>query len=110
MTECYSLVAWIQIGKQVIMGTNSRKTSPRFKRIYEEGPAAYELHAEMDVLNKASKIRSLEGSELHVMRFRKNGSIGSSKPCSHCMEFIRQHGIRAIHYINENGEWLKEKV
>jgi len=56
------------------------------------------MHAEMDVLRFAQP-----GDELEVMRFRKDGSLGMSKPCKFCQRHIRSAGIRRVYYTDEAG-------
>jgi len=84
--------------KIVRVGTNTMKTHPRFVRMYPDGSCAAHMHAEMDVLRFAQP-----GDELEVMRFRKDGSLGMSKPCKFCQRHIQASGIRRVHYTDETG-------
>jgi deoxycytidylate deaminase len=45
---------------------------------------------------------------LWVARFRKDGSLCISRPCRYCMTHIRRAGIKRIHYVDSDGNWVKE--
>lgn len=86
------------------MSTNSKKTHPKFGRVYNNGNECYNLHAEMSALLWAKP-----GDILEVFRFHKNGELAPSHPCSYCMDAIRKNKISSIHYYM-NGKWIVEKI
>ena len=108
--EGWHLSAWIAKGKTTVFGVNSLRQSVKFRRNFKDSKSAYCAHAEMDCLNKASKLFPLEGMELHVTRFLKDGRPAISKPCFHCMEHIRRAGIKKVHYFDRDGNWCCLKV
>jgi len=116
------LVAWIPIGKDTIFGINGGKKHPKFKRQYDDQTPIvsknnlkcvdYKPHAEARaILSAIQKGYSLKGKDLYVTRFsRSAGDLRGSRPCFHCMELIKEHGIRRIFYTDSEGVWWKEKV
>ena len=60
----------------------------------------------MDAIDKATrKFGSVEGLDLYVARYRKDGTPAISKPCVHCMKHIKAANLRRVYYVNEEGEW-----
>ncbi len=95
-------------GRVIKIGENTDKTHPRFTRTYDDGTVASHMHAEMNVLRF-----SQPGDELEVMRFLKRDdcTYAMAKPCSICMKYIIEAGIKCVRYTNESGEWEEiEKV
>lgn len=102
------MVAWFRKGKSIVYGVNGEKSSPKYKRYFrDKGSPAYCCHAEMLAIDKAN---ATNRDVLYVARFRKDGTFAISKPCSWCMMHIKRAGIRKIWYINQEGEWVKEKI
>lgn len=98
------------MGHTVVHGVNATRNSTDFLRRFPNG-TSWEGHAETICLKKAEKrFNNIIGADLYVMRFRKNGSIGCSKPCSHCQEAIRTAGIRRVYYTDANGNWQIMKM
>lgn len=98
--EQFHLVAILYRNKSIVRtATNSRKTSPRFERIYKNGKKGFCLHAEMAVLRFAKP-----GDELVVYRFNAKGNKTCSKPCFACEGFIEESGIAKVSYSDWNGE------
>ena len=62
------------------------------------------IHAETDcLLPFIKKRKNLNGAVLYVYREHKDGTLAMSRPCSSCMQLIRQCGIRDIVYYVEGG-------
>lgn len=59
------------------------------------------IHAEMMALMRARKWDVI-GKEMLVIRIRKNGSIGNSKPCNNCLSNIIGAGIKVIYFWQDN--------
>jgi tRNA(Arg) A34 adenosine deaminase TadA len=57
------------------------------------------LHAE------AAAIRNMraKGDTIYVARTSRQGVIGNSRPCVHCLHFISLSGIRWVVYTTPNG-------
>lgn len=61
-------------------------------------------HAETRVARKGAK-------EIWVVRVsRLTGQIMASHPCKHCMREMKQRGVKVIHYMNNFGEQITEKL
>jgi deoxycytidylate deaminase len=60
------------------------------------------VHAEVDALRNAG---DTDGAKLFVARVTRGGNLALAKPCSRCMETIRDHGIKKVYYTDELGEW-----
>ena len=90
-------------GRVVKIGENTDKTHPRFRRQYPDGTWASHMHAEMNVLRFAQA-----GDIVEVMRFKKcDHTWTMAKPCTLCMQLMRDVGIRSVRYTNWLGEWEK---
>jgi deoxycytidylate deaminase len=101
----YHLAAILRRRKIVVkIGENTFKTHPKFGRIYPDGTEGHHMHAEMNVLRFAKP-----GDTLEVMRFCGDG-LAMAKPCSHCMRFIREAGIKKVKYTNQDGEWVTIRI
>lgn len=98
----YHLAAWAKKGSSVIFGTNSDRSSTKFKRIHPDGTEGFHLHAEMDLIRQ---FKPGEVSAIRVARFAKNGTPTMSKPCLYCQRFLRKHGVRKVHYTEWDGSW-----
>ena len=98
----YHLAAWAKKGSSVIFGTNSDRSSAKFKRVHPDGTEGFHLHAEMDLIRQ---FKPGEVSEMRVIRFSKNGTPTMSKPCLYCQKFLRKHGVKKVHYTEWDGSW-----
>ncbi len=88
-------------GKVVRIGENTNKTHPRFRRQYEDGEWAANMHAEMNVLRFAQP-----GDIVEVMRFSKcSHELTMAKPCPLCMKHLKESGISKVRYTNWQGDW-----
>lgn len=98
----YHLVAFLKRKGHIIkVGTNTDKTHPRFKRQYLDGTWGSHMHAEMSVLRFAKP-----GDVLEVVRYLKSADkYAMAKPCMHCMNYIKNAGIKTVRYTNLRGEW-----
>jgi len=68
-------------------------------------------HAEMRVLNRYTKQNNKTCNFL-VIRIRKDGTIGGSRPCMHCLNLLKRtrNKIDKIYYSNDDGEIIMEKL
>ena len=63
------------------------------------------LHAEVRVLNQAlSKLGSLKGTKMFVLRTNNQGIIKTSKPCKDCRKYIERTNVNVCWTdgVNEN--------
>lgn len=91
--------------KVIKIGTNVKKTHPKFVRTYEDGSVQGHLHAEMDVLRY-----SKPGDKITVLRFSPRGDLTMAKPCRFCQKFIREYGISEVTYTNWDGKFVKMRL
>jgi deoxycytidylate deaminase len=65
----------------------------------------FSVHAEVEAcLSADSPI------ELIVVRLRRDGSLGNSKPCTPCVAFLIRQGVKKIYYSLDNGEFEVVKL
>lgn len=113
-----------KVGAVVVSGNrilssacNSQKTRPLQHRynIYRnfddyENSIARE-HAEVAALSPLiGKDIEWDKVNIYVYREHKNGERGCSRPCAACARLIRDLGIKTVYYLNENGDYVKEKI
>lgn len=68
------------------------------------------IHAEVRAILTCS-VGDLSGATIYVYRERKDGTIGISRPCNRCYNFIKEKGIKKIYYtINEYPYYRIEKI
>jgi tRNA(Arg) A34 adenosine deaminase TadA len=95
-------------GKIVSQERNQKKTHPYQSKL-TQGKKNF-LHAEVATIIKAKKnISTFKDVILTVCRIGKDGKIKPSKPCIHCMQAIKEHGISKIQYFNGN-EYIIENI
>lgn len=107
----HKLGACIIIKNEAIAyGYNSYKTHPMQKK-YNKSSNRYSIedtnhyiHAEMAALAKANSAKvDLQNAEIFIYRLSFDGNTGLSRPCVACMQAIKDHGIKVIHYTTDNG-------
>ena len=104
----------------VSVASNSEKTHTLQKfydrfRNFDVEHAENKLHAEVHALSLAKNVIfhtniSLSDISIFVYRELKNGQPAISKPCSGCFSLIKDLGIRYMFYIDEHGNFVKEKI
>jgi hypothetical protein len=64
------------------------------------------IHAERAVLKKVGNVSLLKGATMTVIRIKKDGSIGYSKPCHSCSmhlnKCMKEYGLRKVYYSTHN--------
>lgn len=66
------------------------------------------IHSErraMHLLEKRYNLTDFSGITFLNMRFSKTGVLGTSKPCSGCMEDFRNRGFKQIIYSTTEGDY-----
>lgn len=67
-------------------------------------------HAEVNCIKKINKKKSFKG-EINIIVIRSNGTnLLNSKPCIHCINYIKKYNISNIYYSIENNIIIKEKI
>lgn len=64
--------------------------------------SAFSLHAEELLIRKLVRLRAKERwglPEIYVLRIRKDGNIGSSKPCNSCARQLAQLGYSRVFFF-----------
>lgn len=98
-----------RVGSSIFVGWSSKKTSPKYHRIYPSGDVKCSRHAEMHVLNKLPKSVKKSRVELFVFRVRPGGGLGMARPCIFCQSLLKKSGIKPhnIWYTDWDGEWKR---
>lgn len=60
------------------------------------------IHAEIDAFIKLHNKKHSCGLDIIVIRSGKD-KLQYSRPCNHCIEFLKKKGFRKIYYSNEKG-------
>lgn len=105
-------------GKTIIStGHNCQKTSPlqhkynvyRHFDNYEKSVA--KQHAEINALTRlVGKDIDWRNVSIFIYRETKDGQKGCTRPCAACYKIIQDLGIRNLYFINEKGQYVKEKI
>ena len=74
------------------------------------GGAVTSMHAEVDAILNSLKLGIIPSGDLWVIRYQRNGNLAKSKPCSSCLNVIRQFKITRIFYSWDDGEIIKVKT
>lgn len=70
---------------------------------------AHNCHAEMHAIIRAcSNYSKLDGCEIFVGRYDRNGRLGMCKPCAACELAIKEHGIIRVTYTTLQGVITEE--
>ena len=93
-------------GNIISFGQNSYKTHPFQKRFSKNDKAVY-LHAETTVIYNALKklsLSELQKSNLYIVRIKKDGTQGLSKPCCGCSRCINTFCITNVYYTEDSKD------
>jgi deoxycytidylate deaminase len=90
----------------------------KLKNRIQRNELAFALHAEENALIKYKEIETIRGRKkisprkLHivVIRINSHDEITNSKPCSHCVEVMRNFGIRKVTYSTNDGKLITENL
>jgi tRNA(Arg) A34 adenosine deaminase TadA len=74
-----------------------------------QGHNSGRIHAEHQVLNKAWR-NDVTDTTLLIVRVRKDGTLGNSRPCSLCTQRLIQAGIKKVVFSNNVGELEEMKL
>lgn len=98
--DCYYQLCALIVKKNRVLsvGYNNPKTHPRAKTKMQQ------IHAEMDAIFGCSA-EQLDGSELIVVRARRDKKVGMAKPCKACNDLISKTGIKKVYYTIDSPFW-----
>ena len=105
-------------GKTIIStGHNSTKTSPLqhqynfYRHFNDYESSSPQIHAEINALSRLIGKKGISWDKVSIFVYRelKNGDPGCSRPCPACMALIKNLGIKNIYYIDENGDFVKQR-
>ena len=98
-------------------GYNAQKTRPLqhkyniYRHFDDYDNSIARQHAEIAALSPLiGKDIEWEKTSIYIYRELKNGKKGCSKPCAACAKLIHDLGIKQIYYINEYGDYVREKI
>lgn len=67
------------------------------------------IHAEINVFENFPK-KNVKGLDILVIRINKNMVLKNSRPCNACIEKLQKIGIRKVHYSDDNGNIITERL
>ena len=105
----HHICAFINLkGDKIILGENSLRTMPG---------CPISTHAEMDVLRKVLKSKSvpkrIDKYDIIVIRISRTYKLGSSRPCYHCINTMMNASsikIRYVYYSTRDGKIVRERL
>ena len=109
--------AVVVVGKTIIStGYNSYRAFPfpcgKLPFVYENYKNSMpSQHAEMGALSHLIG-KEIDWKKVSIFTYRelKNGEPACSRPCIACMTLIKDLGIKNIYFIDESGNYAKEKI
>lgn len=60
-------------------------------------------HAEVNAVKSIDKYYLYDNLAVYVCRVNSQGGFMNSKPCSRCMEFMKDNGVRRVYFSDSNG-------
>ncbi len=76
------------------LGYNSNRTHTKSTHPHRR------VHSELSAILNTQK-QDLSGCELYIIRLKKDGSLGFSKPCVFCKKLLQSVGIEKVHYSTD---------
>lgn len=109
--------AVVTSGKRILSAScNSTKTRPlqfyynKYRNFEDYKNSNSCEHAEISALSPLIG-KEIEWDKVSIYTYRelKNGKRGCSKPCEACSKLIKELGIKTVYYIDEDGDFIKER-
>ncbi|MBR4155383.1 MAG: hypothetical protein IKU01_01590 [Bacteroidales bacterium] len=98
-------------------GFNAKKTRPLqhkyniYRNLDDYENSVAMQHAEIDALSPLiGKDIDWSKVSIYVYRELKDGQKACSRPCVACGRLIKDLGIKEVYYINNYGDYVKEKI
>lgn len=86
-------------------------TYNRFRNFKDTTNVVDKVHAEVHALSwLIDKPINWHNVDIYVYREWKDGTPAISKPCPACSKLINDLGIKNLYYIDENKNYVKEKL
>ena len=110
--------AVVTSGKRILSAScNSTKTRPlqfyynKYRNFEDYKNSNSCEHAEISALSPLIG-KEIEWDKVSIYTYRelKNGKRGCSKPCEACSKLIKELGIKTVYYIDEDGDFIKERL
>lgn len=97
-------------GNIIAEGYNQDKTDPvqkkynKFRGLSDNKESPHKIHAEITAI-KHITLRDIDWRQvsIYVVRVKKDGTYGMTRPCNACMQYIKEKGIRNIYYSTDDG-------
>ena len=86
----------VKKNKVVSVGFNKAKTHPKSPHNFKH------IHAELDAI-LGVPLELLKGAEIYTYREKKDGSLGTSKPCSSCRSMLYLAKIKRCYFSTNDG-------
>lgn len=105
------LVVSVMISTMSLVSSNSN-TSTVLKVVTAENTEKKNAHAEQNALKKLISFpKKMKNISLLVIRMSKNGTLGESRPCYHCLSAMERSklNIKWIYYSTKEGTIVREK-
>ncbi len=79
--------------------------------VNKKGFRGASIHAEIDCLRKVrfQKKRG-KNATLIMIRHKKDGSLGTAKPCANCIEILKGMGIKTVIWSTTDGVFESAKL
>lgn len=90
-----------------ILSTGYNKLRP--SRILRTPTLHAEAAAVLKLLNQ-KRLSDLVGADIYVTRYTKGGRVGLARPCRDCYNLISSVGISRVHFTDDLGNTIPEKV
>lgn len=95
-------------GRDIVsVGVNGRKSHPLQRHYnalrFTDDSASHLMHAELEAIVRARAFLRDDDNSIYVFRELKTGQIGMSRPCVGCMQALRDHNIKHVHYTTDLG-------
>ena len=109
--------AVVVTGKRILSAScNSTKTRPlqfyynKYRNFEDYKNSNSCEHAEISALSPLIG-KEIEWDKVSIYTYRelKNGKRGCSKPCEACSKLIKELGIKTVYYVDEDGDFVKER-
>ena len=71
------------------------------KPIASDKPGQHSVHAEVNAIKNSGK--SCENAILYVVRVNNNSGLANSKPCKHCLHFMKVMKVQRVFYSSDCG-------
>jgi cytidine deaminase len=68
-----------------------------------------ETHAEVAALNRLWPSER-KGTKMYSLRMTRSGTWAMARPCPNCWRYMKESGVKTVHYTDESGRVQMEKL